>query len=55
MWNLHRRYGSLRLPLLLKDWKKISVYGWDENLFNEPAPFTVQYEPVFVLRKELKF
>lgn len=50
VWNLHRRYGHHRLPLLLKGWEQVAVYGWREELLEAPAPFTITYEPVLVLR-----
>lgn len=53
VWNLHRRYGNLRLPLLLEGWEEVEVVGWSEELLTEPAPSTLQYEPVFVLRKKM--
>lgn len=51
VWNLHRRYGNIRLPLLLKGWEEVERLGWEEGLLTSPAPYTIQYEPVFVLRK----
>ena len=49
VWNLHRRYGAERLPLLLQGWEQVEVIGWEEELLHSPSPFTLQYEPVFVL------
>lgn len=49
VWNLHRRYGALRLPLLLRGWEQVEAIGWEEDLLYSPAPFTLQYEPVLVL------
>ena len=51
MWNLHRRYGNLRLPLLLAGWERVEDAGWDEQLMRKEAPYTRTYEPVFVLRR----
>ena len=51
VWNLHRRYGNLRLPLLLKGWEQVECFGWNENLLTQQSHFTIAYEPVFVLRK----
>ena len=49
VWNLHRRYGNLRLPLLLKGWGHVETIGWEESLLERHTPFTAVYEPVFVL------
>lgn len=51
VWNLHRRYGNLRLPLLLAGWERVEDAGWDEQLMRKEAPYTRTYEPVFVLRR----
>ena len=51
VWNLHRRYGNLRLPLLLAGWERVENAGWDEQLVRKEAPYTRTYEPVFVLRR----
>lgn len=53
MWNLHRRYGKVRLPLLLQGWKQLDVIGWKEELISMESPYTVAYEPVFVLTKDV--
>jgi hypothetical protein len=53
--NLMRRYGRLRLPLLLEGWEVLERVGWDEGMLDaagdgasgSPGP---SYEPVFVLR-----
>ena len=50
VWNLHRRYGYQRLPLLLSGWEEVESVGWEEELLTSPAPFTIQYEPVLILR-----
>jgi hypothetical protein len=50
VWNLHRRYGYQRLPLLLCGWEEVESVGWEEELLTSPAPFTIQYEPVLILR-----
>ena len=51
VWNLHRRYGHLRLPLLLTGWEEVERVGWGEELASQDAPYTNVYEPVFVLSK----
>ena len=50
VWNLHRRYGKLRLPHLLRGWEGVECIGWKEELVMQDAPYTQQYEPVFILR-----
>lgn len=51
VWNLHRRYGNLRLPLLLEGWEQMDCFGWSEDLLTHHSHYTIAYEPVFVLRK----
>ena len=51
VWNLHRRYGNLRLPLLLCGWETVACVGCSNELLKSEAPFTVAFEPVYVLRK----
>jgi hypothetical protein len=46
LFNLHRIYGPLRLPLLLEGWELLARFGWD-GAFKLP----VGPEPVFVLRR----
>lgn len=50
VWNLHRRYGRVRLPLLLRGWEVVDVVGWSWRRFDTPVDFRRSYEPVFVLR-----
>jgi hypothetical protein len=51
VWNLHRRYGKLRLPKLLDGWIQEDIIGWNEERLTQRASWTRTYEPVFVLRK----
>jgi len=54
VYNLHRRYGAVRLPLLLQGWEVLERIGWNElQLDRTDISFTLTYEPVFVLRKPL--
>lgn len=50
VWNLHRRYGRLRLPWLLDGWTVDAAYGWDEGYLDADADFRRTYEPVFVCK-----
>ncbi len=49
MWNLHRRYGNHRLPLLLRDWSVVERVGWSDELADADVSYTTVYEPIFVL------
>jgi len=49
VWNLHRRYGAARLPLLLADFRAVRKWAWSEKLLTQPANWRQTYEPVFVL------
>lgn len=49
VWNLHRRYGAIRLPLLLRGWSQVGVVGWREELLTAEASWLKTYEPVLVL------
>lgn len=50
VWNLHRRYGKLRLPRLLHGWEEVECVGWREELLEEAASYKLAYEPVFILK-----
>eukprot|EP00043_Microstomoeca_roanoka_P005308 m.54929 g.54929 ORF g.54929 m.54929 type:complete len:335 (-) comp12909_c1_seq1:521-1525(-) len=51
VYNLHRRYGPLRLPSILDQWEIIDIVGWDAERLTLPADYRKSYEPIFVLRK----
>jgi hypothetical protein len=50
VWNLHRRYGEVRLPLLLEGWEVLERVGWEEGVLTAERSFAKTKEPVFVLR-----
>lgn len=50
VWNLHRRYGSLRLPLLLDGWTVIDRVGWEDYRVTQEADWKRTYEPILVLQ-----
>jgi hypothetical protein len=50
VWNLHRRYGEVRLPLLLEGWDEVERVGWEEGVLTAERSFAKTKEPVFVLR-----
>eukprot|EP01065_Artemidia_motanka_P002476 TRINITY_DN11181_c0_g1_i1.p1 TRINITY_DN11181_c0_g1~~TRINITY_DN11181_c0_g1_i1.p1 ORF type:complete len:281 (+),score=53.39 TRINITY_DN11181_c0_g1_i1:80-922(+) len=53
VWNLHRRYGAVRLPLLLQGWEVVSRVGWVESKLTADANWRQSYEPIHILRKPL--
>eukprot|EP00041_Stephanoeca_diplocostata_P017398 m.349306 g.349306 ORF g.349306 m.349306 type:complete len:176 (-) comp20687_c0_seq12:502-1029(-) len=50
VWNLHRRYGAVRLPHMLYGWEVVDVVGWSWAKLSAAADWRRSYEPVFVLR-----
>ncbi|CAM9862456.1 unnamed protein product, partial [Ectocarpus fasciculatus] len=52
VFNLHRRYGQLRLPLLLDGWEVLDKIPWNEQRLFKEANWRQTYEPIFVLAKE---
>ena len=52
VFNLHRRYGALRLPMLLEGWEILDKLPWDDTKLNSPANWRQTYEPIIVLRKQ---
>lgn len=51
VWNLHRRYGEVRLPLLLNGWERVGDVGFETEKLTAAANFKRSYEPVFILRR----
>ena len=51
VWNLHRRYGELRLPRMLAGWEEVNRVGWADPRLTTPADHRHRYEPIFVLRR----
>ncbi|MDA0821800.1 MAG: DUF268 domain-containing protein [Proteobacteria bacterium] len=47
VWNLHRIYGKLRLPMLLQEWRVLDSFGFEEEHFSREQLSPEQ--PVFVL------
>ena len=52
VWNMERRYGPVRLPLLLEGWEVHGKYGWNEAKLTEEASYRQRFEPVWVLSPE---
>jgi len=50
VFNLHRQYGTKRLPLLLQHWDIVHILGWEERQLQEHTSWRKTYEPVFVLK-----
>ena len=55
VWNAHRVYGSIRLPLLLQGWEKIDSFGFEKELLEKDhlVKDSSGYQPIFVLRNEV--
>ena len=53
VWNLHRRYGPLRLPRLLRGWEQMELHGWDGDAeaLRTPADHRRRREALWVLRR----
>ncbi len=50
VWNLHRRYGAVRLPLMLQGWGVVDVAGWNASRVTQQAPVVRSYEPAWLLQ-----
>lgn len=49
VWNAHRIYGRIRLPLLFEGWDVVDSFGFNEKQFKETlGRWDVQ--PVWVFR-----
>ena len=51
VWNVHRVYGKVRLPMLLKGWKVLKTYGFHKSMFDLPLKNNGE-QPIFVLKPE---
>jgi SAM-dependent methyltransferase len=49
-FNLHRRYGRVRLPLFLDGWMPVDRVAWEDERLDAKVSIRHSYEPVFVLR-----
>jgi len=55
VWNMHRVYGQVRLPLLLEDWTLLDVFGdysMHERWSGCDAGPEGDYQPLFVLQNK---
>jgi len=48
-WNAHRKYGRVRLPVLLHHWSLVAQVGLTAQLLDDTNPDT-HIQPVFVLK-----
>ncbi len=54
VWNAHRIYGRIRLPMLLDGWEVVESFGFGESLFDaKPGRWHIQ--PVWILRPNRQF
>eukprot|EP00049_Salpingoeca_infusionum_P016289 m.330998 g.330998 ORF g.330998 m.330998 type:complete len:373 (-) comp16052_c2_seq3:5415-6533(-) len=53
VFNLHRRYGVIRLGAMLQGFDVLDVSGWNQDKLTAPADYRKSYEPVFVLQRPL--
>jgi hypothetical protein len=49
VWNLERRYGPVRLPLLLEGWDVKQRFGYIEEKLYVDESFRKRFEPVWIL------
>lgn len=50
VWNAHRVYGKIRLPLLFNNFKELEWVGYNENILNSPLSNNGK-QPIIVLKK----
>jgi hypothetical protein len=54
IWNLHRIYGKVRLPMLLKGWHILDAFGFSFNDFeNLQLLKCSDHQPLFVLKPKI--
>ncbi len=52
VWNAHRIYGPLRLPLLLKEWNLIETFGFTKSAFHNQLG-NQGYQPIYYLSPKI--
>jgi SAM-dependent methyltransferase len=50
VWNAHRIYGRVRLPLLLKNWRVLRKFGYNFFKVGRDTGTSGSYQPVWVLK-----
>lgn len=51
MWNAHRVYGKIRLPLLLAGWEVVDSFGFSSKDYDIDNSAGTTHQPIFVLKK----
>lgn len=51
VFNLLRRYGEIRLPMMLRGWTVVDRLFWDEERLTKASNYRQSYEPIFILQK----
>ncbi len=51
-WNIHRVYGPIRLPMLLKGWEKYDSFGYKKQDHKNQNRRGGYHQPVFVLKAQ---
>lgn len=51
-FNVHRIYGKVRMPMLLKSWQIVQTFGVQQNSFDriDNTSNSTPYQPIFVLK-----
>ena len=49
VWNAHRIYGKIRLPMMFEGWELLNSFGFSDSLINDQDLGKFQ-QPVFVLK-----
>lgn len=54
VWNAHRIYGRIRLPMLLKGWSVLESFGFSEKDLDAETNRgkKIHHQPIFVLKNE---
>ncbi len=50
VWNAHRVYGKIRLPMLIHSWDLIGKYGITKDIWNTPYTNDCPAQPILVLK-----
>lgn len=52
VWNVHRIYGRIRLPMLLAEWKVLDTFGYSDDMLDKDYGTKGDLQPIFVLKNE---
>lgn len=50
VWNAHRIYGKVRLPMLIDGWEPIGTVGFEDDLLYRDTGNSGVYQPVIILK-----